>query len=369
MTPSGPYVVGWSTLSALGTGRREFIDGLLAGRTGCLAEPADAGGGPAIGYPVAPDPAGLLGNKGTRTLDRMTLLVIATARMVLEEQSGALYGDRAAAGLVLGTSTGSVASITEFTRDTFVRDRPYLVDPAAFPNTVINGAAGRSAVWHGLQGLNSTVSAGHVTGLTALRYASRMIRRGYADTLLVGAVEEYSTPVARAVSQLPDADTATPLGEGCVMFLLTGGDPGGSAVAELLDFEFGVTDPERGPGPQGERLAASIRDLLRRHGVQPADLWLVSLAQGGGERLDAAERTAVDTALSGASGTRRVVAAEQVGNTFSALGGFQLAAVLALSGTGAAAPSGTGAAAPRSRISLITSLGTDGAVACALVRT
>jgi 3-oxoacyl-[acyl-carrier-protein] synthase II len=358
MPTPGPYINGWSALSPLGTGRREFADGLRAGRCGQLAEPADARGGPAVGYPVTADPKGIVGTKGTRVLDRMTLLAIATAALVLEEHPVATGGDRAATGLVLGTSTGSIASITDFTRDTFVRDRPYLVDPAAFPNTVINGPAGRTAVWHGLRGLNSTVSASRNTGLTALRYASRMIRRGYAETLLVGAVEEYSTPIATAADLLDDA--TGPLGEGCVMFLVGGaraaGAGGGEPLAELVDFEFGIAPVDR-PGPaQGDCLAAAIARMLRRSGVAPADLWLVSMAQSGGDRLDGAEVAAVDAVLAGATGPRRVVAAAQVGNTFSALGAFQLAAILAFNGRSG-------------RLSLITSLGFDGTVACALVRT
>jgi 3-oxoacyl-[acyl-carrier-protein] synthase II len=365
MTPSGPYIVGWSALSSLGTGRQEFVDALLAGRTGHLAGPADARGGPAVGYPVTADPKDIVGTKGTRVLDRMTLLVIATASMVLDEDPATPGDERAAAGLVLGTSTGSIASITDFTRDTFVRDRPYLVDPAAFPNTVINGPAGRTAVWHGLRGLNSTVSAGRITALTALRYASRMIRRGYAETLLVGAVEEYSTVVARTAGPLADAGagTATPLGEGCVVFRVDSARSaaalGRAPLAELVDFEFGVAEPDGGPADQGERLAGGIRKVLRRRAVDAADLWLVSMAQAGGDRLDAAEAAAVDTALGGAAGPRRVVAARQVGNTFSALAGFQLAAVLAMGGQ---------ATGRLGRTSLITSLGADGAFACALVR-
>jgi 3-oxoacyl-[acyl-carrier-protein] synthase II len=366
MTVTGPYIVGWSTLSPLGIGRQGFVDGLRRGRTGALAEPADARGGPAIGYPIPVDPKQLVGSKGTRALDRMTLLVIATASMVLDEHRETLGERRDAAGLVLGTSTGSIASITEFTRDTLVRDRPYLVDPAAFPNTVINGPAGRTAVWHGLRGLNSTVSAGQITGLSALRYASRMIRRGYAETLLVGAVEEYSTPVARAADLLRAAgcDASVPLGEGCVVFLLdsarSAAEHGRTPVAELVGFEFGVADVDAGPAAQGERLTASIRKLLRRHGLDPTELWMVSMAQASGERLDAAERAAVDAALHGAARPRRVVASDQVGNTFSALCGFQLAAILAMGDPGAAGPLG--------RTSLITSLGSDGAVACALIR-
>jgi hypothetical protein len=61
------------------------------------------------------------------------------------------------------------------------------------------------------------------------------------------------------------------------------------------------------------------------------------------------------------AGPRRTVASERTGNSFSALGAFQLAAALAVA-----------RAEPRAgdpgRPCLLTSLGTDGSVGCALVR-
>jgi 3-oxoacyl-[acyl-carrier-protein] synthase II len=347
------------------------VDSWLAGGTGHL-EPAPHGGPPPAGYRVADfEPAAVIGTKGTRTLDRMTLMVIATTKMLLTDQALSIDSEHDTIGLVLGTSTGSVASITDFLRDTFAQDKPFFVNPAAFPNTVMNGPAGRTAIWHGLRGPNSTVSGGHVTGLAALRYATRMIRRGYADTLVVGAVEELSDPVAWAAAKLRGTsedcgpDEFTPMGEGCVVFLVDDADTaqrhGRRPCAHLVDFEFGVTIPADGSAVQSERLEAAIRALLARTGTDPADLWLVSMAQSGDGELDAAEQDAVDRVL-GADGPRRVVVSHQVGNSFSALGAFELAAVLALAER-------EGGSADLDRPSLITSLGIDGAVACALVRT
>jgi 3-oxoacyl-[acyl-carrier-protein] synthase II len=333
-------------------GRDEFSRQFLAGSTAPLLDDFDA--------------VALIGKKGTRTLDRMTSLVIATAGLVLD---GGLVPEevRGSVGLVLGSSTGSIASITDFTRDTFTQDRPYLVNPANFPNTVMNSAAGRTAIWYGLRGLNSTIAAGHLTGLVALRYASRMIRLGYADTLLVGAVEEVSDAVTAGVDAVRGhcASAAgggiNPLGEGCVLFLLggRGGAGGGTPAAELVDFELGTAEYGADTGALSAALARTIRALLARTGLRPADVELVSLAQSGDGMLDGAELTAVDDVLGDAG--RRIVASDLTGNSFSALGAFQLAAALAV----AAPDRGPG---DPTRPCLITSMGTDGSVGCALVR-
>ena len=355
-------VTDWSALSGLGVGRDAFRQGFLAagdGPDGRLVEDFDA--------------AETLGRKGTRTLDRMTAQVIATAGMVLAGRDDS-EAARARIGLVLGSSTGSVQSITDFTRDTFVRERPYLVNPADFPSTVMNNAAGRTAIWYGLRGPNSTIAAGHLTGLVALRYASRLIRLGYVDTLLVGAVEEVSEAVSAGVGAMRRAGTVgpgsgpTPLGEGCVFFLLdgrdedadgrAGGPADGPAVAELAGFESGVVVADAEPAAAAAGLAGTVRALLARAGLAPEDLWLVSLAQSGDGRLDEAELTAVDEVVG--SGPRRVVAAERTGNSFSALGAFQLAAALAVAAEDRPAGEPT-------RPCLLTSLGIDGGVGCALV--
>jgi 3-oxoacyl-[acyl-carrier-protein] synthase II len=368
--PLSPRIVGMSVLSPLGLSREEFVDGLLDGRVGHPSPATGASDPPCVGYALDGfEPTRMLGSKGTRTLDRMTLMVIATTGMVLDEHKHTFGDKRDAVGLVLGTSTGSISSITDFTRDTFVQDKPYFVNPAAFPSTVINSAAGHTAIWYKLRGLNSTVSGGELTGLAALRYATRMIRRGYADTLLVGCVEELSAPVSWAAHRLRQvgdpAGEPRPLGEGCVVFLVDGAqnaaEQGRETLAEIVDFEFGIVSIAEGVAVQAALLATGIRRLLRRHAASPDDLWLISLAQGGDTERDAAERQVVDEICGGTEPPRRIVAARQVGSTYSALAGFQLAAVLATAER-------EGFADLR-RLSLITALGADGAVGCALVRT
>ncbi|MBS2962364.1 hypothetical protein KGA66_04850 [Actinocrinis puniceicyclus] len=353
---AGPYITGWSALSPFGVGREPFAAGLAAGGGEAVTDPEHGPGLRVRDF----DPASLLAPRSIRTLDRMTLMSITVAGLLLDEHADSLGPRSGSVGLVLGTSTGSIDSIVGFTKDTFVQDKPYFVDPAAFPNTVINGVAGRTAIWHGLRGLNSTVSAGHLTALATLRYATRLIRRGYAETLLVGAVEELSAPVALAAGRLREtwaAPARTSLGEGCVMFLVDSGATarreGREPLAAVADLAFGVTLPDDPPWARADHLAGLIESVLRRNGLEPDRIGAVSLAQSGESDLDEAERQALDRAL-GADHGRRVQVSRQVGDCFSALGAFQLAALLA-------------EAAPDARPALVTSLGADGAAACALI--
>jgi 3-oxoacyl-[acyl-carrier-protein] synthase II len=371
-----PCISAWSALSAFGVGRKLFVEGFLDGQAGPHTETAGELGEAGADFLLKDfDPVRILGKKGTRTLDRMALMVIATSGMLLDEYAASIGDTRGSFGLVLGTSLGSMASIVDFTSDTFIQDRPYLVNPAAFPNTVMNGSAGHTAIWHGLRGLNSTISAGQLTGLAALRYATRMIRRGYVETLLVGCVEELSRPVACAAGRFfpanpPHEAESGPgrrvrLGEGCVIFLVDSAraaEAGGrQALAELVDFEFAVGPPRGDPAGQSRCLADAIRILLRRNQAEPADVRQVSLSCCGQSELEVAERSAIGEIFAAAGQPRLLMAARQVGNTFSALGAFELAAVLSV----AESEGDTG----RGQLSLITSLGLDGAAGCALIRT
>lgn len=125
-------------------------------------------------------------------LDRPTVLALAAVTAALADANITTAEARAPLGLVLGSSTGSLVGLTAFVRDTFVHSKPYHVNPSHFPNTVLNAAAGWTAVWRGLKGLNTTLAAGACSSYAALQYASRMIRAGRAEALLVGAVEEAS---------------------------------------------------------------------------------------------------------------------------------------------------------------------------------
>src|SRR5699024_7600310 len=97
---------------------------------------------------------------------------------LLHEDGERLPGIGEDAGLVLGTHTGSAQSIMDFTRESLVSAKPFYVDPSLFPNTVMNCAAGQSAIWHQLKGPNTTIAGGRGTGLLALQYALRLQRAG-----------------------------------------------------------------------------------------------------------------------------------------------------------------------------------------------
>ncbi len=139
------------------------------------------------------EPRDYLGERNLRPIDRTSRLLLVAAGQALK--AAGYPADDAAAmseqevGLVLGTTFCSVRTIAEFDRRG-LQLGPSYASPFDFANSVINAAAGQAAIWFGLRGSNSTVSAGEASGLAAIAYATDQIRGGRASALLAGGAEE-----------------------------------------------------------------------------------------------------------------------------------------------------------------------------------
>jgi len=354
---AGPVLTAWSAISPLGLHGRDFAEGLRAARPAVTELDPAQWPGPYRRACLVPgfDAVTALGRKGTRSMDRATALAVTAVDHLLNDGGARLSGVDHSLGLALGTSTGSVQSTVDFTRDSLVNARPYLVDPARFPNTVMNCAAGQAAIWHRLKGPNATVAGGRATGLLVLRYASRLLRAGHATALLGGAVEEFST--ARAwlrwhAGGRDDPDAV--LGEGAALWLLEHPDRarahGRAGLAEVVGLEFGYASDDQEVEPV---LVGGLRQLWERTGIGPADIGLVAGSGASGADGDG-ERAALDVVFGGRQ-PERLTVAHHIGDTYAASAAFQIAAVLASTTT-----------APR--LALVTSVEGRGVVGAALLR-
>lgn len=349
-------VTAMGVVSAAGFGAGPLA-AVLAGTAKPHTEPTDPDG---ADHPVRPvrtvapfDRAELLGRKGTRNLDRLTQLGLIAADQAIAALPGGL-GDvpHDRTGAVVGTTTGSITTETDVCRDTLVHEKPYMVNPATFPNTVMNTCGGQIAIRHGLLGVNAAVSGGALSWLLAVRYARTALTSGRADRLLVGAVEEVSARTAWAwhLSGLLAPDT--PLGEGAAFFVVEPEAGSAAPVAELLACEVGYFGGA-GPGLAGG-LRRCVAVALERSGLVPTDVDLVVPGAGGHARLARLERRSVEAALGTLPEILDVLPA--VGETYSAGGALQLAGLLATTERGG------------NRIALLTSVGEDGGAGALLIR-
>jgi len=296
------------------------------------------------------DPVETLGRRGIARLSRSEQLAMAACLAALDAVGEGSGVDRT--GIVLGTSMGSARAVLDLLRDTFQQARPYLVNPSAFPSTMMVSAAGRAAIRTGLTGVNATVSGGPVAGLHALRYAGQALRNGHADRMLAGAVEELSPEAAWAWYHGKALAAGTPLAEGCAVFTLDApGTAAGRPLGRILACETAFTAD--GPAAVSGLLARTVRTALARAGVTAADVTTVVPGAGGRRGWAAVEERAL-RAVFGAGSPPRLEITGTVGEVHAAGAALQLAAALADPG-------------PDGGLALLTSVGTDGSAGCLVV--
>ena len=368
ITPGGAgslAVTGMGVLAAPGVGVEAFAAGLRAGK----AEPAEVTGMFDESLPeerafALPDfrVRDHLGRKGTSFFDRSTALALVACTQALADTGYQIDDDnRHRVGVVMGTTAGSVKSTSDYSRETFVNEKPYLVNPLIFPNAVMNSAAGQTAIWHKLRGVNATVAGGQIAVLSGLRYARNALRCGYADALVVCAAEEYSPHMAWANRLGRRGSEGVPGGEGAAAFFIESADAvyaaGRRPDAEILAIETETCAPPGGRPDLETALRECVERTLVAAGIGVGDVSTVVSGEGGVVPLDRAE----DRAIRAVVGDRpeRLRIKQVVGECHSAGAALGLAAVLARH---------RGESADDGRIWLLTATSLDGAVGAAVIR-
>ncbi|GAB3164206.1 beta-ketoacyl synthase N-terminal-like domain-containing protein [Amycolatopsis stemonae] len=338
-------------MSPFGIDRKHFLDGLRSGEPARRAALAEDGVPGERGHVVPDfDIREVLGRKGTRAMDRVTALAVTAVGQVFETGPAAGPGTAPeGTGLVLATS-GSTQSMMDFTRSSLLGDKPYHVDPARMPNTVMNCAAGRCAIWYGLNGPNVTLASGRGSGLSAFRYATRLLARGRASTVLVGGAEEYSADRAWLDFHSREGDPAArPLGEGACMVLL---EPAGAVTEGRPQAEtLAITSRVFPADDLREASRECVLAALRESGVEAGEVDVV-VPSGLSGRFGAQESEVLDALLAGA---RRLDLGALIGDLGAASACFGVAAALGQAETGA-------------RLAVVTSADPDGTVACGVFR-
>ena len=331
-------ITAWSAISPYGTGASHFAAGIRERRPAMTW--ADPAGPSRAGARLVPafDQRDVLGKKGTKGMDRATGLAVAAVGSLAQ----ARYEPDAA--LVLGTTAGSVASSMTFTRASLTGVRPFDVDPATIPSTVMNCAAGQCAIWHGITGPNTTIASGRGAGLLGLAYSRRLLRAGRARTVLCGAAEEYSP--ARSWLASASSSPAEPpvLGEGAAVLRLEAEGAAG-ALATVLALDSQLTPDSRF---YGAPLVAGR--ALQQAGIAPAQVWAVI----SGTRQ---ERDAVAGMFGREVLDRMPPVGELIGDTGAVSAVFQLAAALVVA-----------AGQPGARYVLVVSADPAGTTGAAVLR-
>ncbi|MDD4894463.1 MAG: beta-ketoacyl-[acyl-carrier-protein] synthase family protein [Candidatus Omnitrophica bacterium] len=186
-------VTGFGIITSNGIGRSAFSEALFKGISGI--KPISLFDTSEFKVKTAGEikdfrPQDFLGDKGLRNLDRSTRLVNSAAKLALQDAGLEITdANTADTGVTIGTTLGSVNSISEFDKEA-MKEGPHYVNPALFPNTVINSPSSQVSIRFNIRGFNATISTGFASSLDAINYAADFIRLGRAKTVLAGGVEE-----------------------------------------------------------------------------------------------------------------------------------------------------------------------------------
>jgi 3-oxoacyl-(acyl-carrier-protein) synthase len=311
-------ITGLGMLNALGLGRALYWQELLSGRHGIAPvenfEPtarASNLGAQIRGF----EAKAWMPGRFYRRLSRLSRLAVAASIEALAD-SGlvAAAENRQRLGCVFGSAFGS----TEHTDAFFVsvlEHGPAAAEPILFPDTVPNAPASHVAIFHGLQGPNSTICQNYLSGECALAFAAALLEQGRADALLVGGADELSAILLHSLGAL-GALQARPEGAAFDPGRLTAGRgfiPGEAVTCLVLERE----DAARSRGQKAcgkllavvcagasakqghyaaavEALAGPLLEALAEARLGPEAIDIIGLAANGVGELEAAEAAALE---------------------------------------------------------------------------
>ncbi len=359
-------VTGVGAVSPLGDSPAAIHAALVEGRSGLrpveLGEIDGFGALPAAHLKAGHTPAGhisfeprdYLPKGNLRPLDRTGRLVIAAAQLALDA-AGWTPELRAEheVGLVLGTMYCSAHTISKFDCRA-LEAGPKYAKPFEFANSVLNAAAGQTAIWHDLRGINSTVAGGATAGLQALAYAVEMIRNGRAEVLLAGGGEElcFETFYGFHRAGLLSGSGGPPrgsgdgcpvpfdarrdgfaLGEGAALLVLEDRRAalarGAQVLAELRGHACAY-DVSRGGDRERSReaVARTLRLALDDGGLAAGDVDAVSASGNGSVAGDLHEALGIADTFADGVGPPVTAVKSMLGESLGASGAFQLLALI-----------------------------------------
>ena len=338
-------ITAWGVVSTYGVGWDAFRAG-ITGEAGAAfgsaptALPSLAGLGVRAAEVASFDPRPIVGDKGLRNNDRLTKLLLVAARLGLEAAGLKREGAFAALGAddigVCGsTAYGSLEAIHEL-HTVALREDPRYLNPARFPNTVINSSVGYVSIWEELRALNATVTNGPTGALDALDAACTWIAAGRAKAVLAGGAEALSEGLWQGFRRA-GAEALT-RGEGACLAVLEDEAAARARGATVHAVSTGYGSAFD-PGDEGTTMVRAGRGALERAlrlaladaGIEASDVTLALIGRSGLASFDAAEREAIAAVL---GDVPAVAPKEWIGETRGAAGAFAVAFGCAVSGAG-----------------------------------
>ncbi len=345
-------ITGIGVISSCGVGREAFWQGCLGGRTGIA---------PIQSFDTAPyrsrlgaevrgfNPKDFMPSLKYRRMSRISRLAVAASIEAVKDAGLEISSERAPGiGVIMGTAYGSTAQTDDFFVQ-MLKEGPELANPALFPDTVPNAAAGQISIYHGLKGPNVTFSHNEASGEHALSCAHRFLHEGRAEVILAGSADEFSAVLFHSLASLRAlsptngrAEGMRPfdrkrngrvLGEGAAVLVLETREKAEGRRAKIYGAlvacastgaAVDVDHYETG----AEQMSRAITAVLRNGSVSPGQIDYISCAANSTIELDRAEALAIRRSLGGAAASIPISSLHGHIGAFCGSGGLRAAALL-----------------------------------------
>jgi len=198
-------ITGIGVVSPIGIGKEEFLSSLKNGKSGIEEiqgfdtrfSRSKKGGVIQSFHPKDFIPASKI-----RRLDRASQFAIAASKLALADAQFTVTQENSSrVGVVLGSGFCGLSSSEEFHRGQVLKGFLDL-NPMLFPNTVPNAPSSYVSIELGIQGVNSTLVQSFCTAEAAIFFACDQLRKGKADLIVTGGVDELSEFLFRGFSEL-----------------------------------------------------------------------------------------------------------------------------------------------------------------------
>jgi 3-oxoacyl-[acyl-carrier-protein] synthase II len=195
-------ITGLGVISPVGTGKEEFWNSLVAGKSGI---------GPITSFDATEYAARIAGEvqnfdvtkfgidrKDARHMDRSTQFAVAATKLALDDSKIDLDSeDRDRIGTVVGSGIGGIETLHNLYKGLFDKG-PSRVNPFVVPKMIGNMASGQVSIVFGLRGHCASIVTACATGTNSIGDAYRMIQRGELDAAVAGGTEAAVSPGAVA---------------------------------------------------------------------------------------------------------------------------------------------------------------------------
>jgi 3-oxoacyl-[acyl-carrier-protein] synthase II len=229
-----------------------------------------------------------------------------------------------------------------------LREGPRTCDPMMFPDTGVSAPACRISIAFGVKAFNITLSNGATSGLDAIHYGAEAIRKGSADTVLAGGIEEvclesFAGAHARGIlsgSRHGQPELCAPLdrrrngivpGEGCAIVVLEeyehARERGARIWAEVLGYGTAF-NPHRSRHDlqNGQAICRAMRQALQDAAVETDRVDLVGCSANSSQLGDLAESNAIRCIFGDRPRPFLTAITSMLGESYSASGAMQAAA-------------------------------------------